>query len=165
MDKIVFYFKVWLWAWIFDMLRGLNIIPVIKVALCSLINREASPPTLWCNDTKMWPLFTTGNPLAFIFSPSLPHISPLCRQLITKGILTPNWRGFHAPTSVSKHWAHCQWRPPPLLPTYATQTRGDCSATTQFYMHDWLTFEVILTDTPALVQWPGSININTWLRC
>lgn len=122
------------------MLRGLNIIPVIKWVYGHwLINREASSPSLWCNDTKMWQIFITDNPLAFIFSPSLPHISPFCRQLITKGVLTPNWLGFRAPTSVSKHWAHCQWRPPPLLPTYATQTRGDCSATTQFCMHAWLT--------------------------
>ncbi|TNN71924.1 hypothetical protein EYF80_017931 [Liparis tanakae] len=102
-------------------------------------------------------LFLFATPSTHILAPH--PVSPLCRQLIRKVVLTPSRHRFFAPR-VDKHWGQGQGRPPRLLPTYATQTRDACSTrdkrrTAHIFVHEPIRFHSEQTDTGAQCQCRG----------
>jgi len=120
---------------------------------------------------------TPPGSFSFIFSSRLPPptlaphpVSPLCRQLIRKVVLTPSRHRFFAPR-VDKHWGQCQGRPPRLLPTYATQTRDASSTrdkrrTVHIFVHEPIRFHYEQTDTGAQFQCRGQgASASTYVWC
>ncbi len=126
--------------------------------------RASTQMTLLVSLSVLRPSLSVFFALYLLVSPSsLPSLPPADNERCPH---SKNWRRLCAPTlctaSMSKHRAQCQGRPPPLLPTYAAQTRGGSSTRRKWwtiYIHEWIRSR--LTDGSVLVHWPGSINMNT----